>query len=49
MDPPVQLLNRLSAELAAAMIFSRMLCKAKEHRNHSNDLQSHGLAGKGTS
>ena len=29
MDPPIQLLNRLSAELAAAMIFNRMLCKAR--------------------
>jgi hypothetical protein len=26
MEPPIQLLNRLSAELAAAMIFKRMLC-----------------------
>ena len=38
MDPPIQLLNRLSAELAAAMIFSRMLYRAKEHRDHNNDL-----------
>lgn len=26
-EPPIQLLNRLSAELAAAIIFKRMLCK----------------------